>query len=363
MLFKRQLITLMALTTFAGMTQATPFINLEFIGEATFPTGEQVLDTELGGLSGLDYDAVNNRFISISDDRAQKGKARFYELTMDLEDGRLDSGDIEFTSVTEILDKDGQSFSAASVDPEAIRLSPFPNLLYWTSEGDANQGLPPFVRIMTRNGQYVDEFALPEKYAPAPDRGIRNNLAFESLTFSYNGKHLYTATEGALKQDGPASSLESGSPIRVMKLNGKTGKPGKEFIYETDPVIDAPEPQGAFSTNGLVELLSLGPGYFIAVERAFSVGKGNSIRLYLTNTHTASNVKKLDSIEGKSVWPMDKYLLLDLADLNIKLDNIEGISFGPTLPTGEKTLILVSDNNFNPNGQFTQFLAFKIQGF
>ncbi len=206
---------------------------------------------------------------------------------MDLSDGTLDTGDIAFTQVTEILDKNGDSFSVASVDPESIRISPFPDLLYWTSEGDANQGLPPFIRVMTRNGQFVDEFGLPEKYAPDQERGIRNNLAFESLTFSYNGKHLFTATEGALKQDGPTSNLENASPVRVMRLNGKTGMPGKEFIYETDPVIDAPVPAEAFSTNGLVELLAVGPGYFIAVERAFSVGKGNSIRLYLTSTHIA----------------------------------------------------------------------------
>jgi hypothetical protein len=42
------------------------------------------------------------------------------------------------------------------------------------------------------------------------------------------------------------------------------------------------------------------------------------------------------------------------------LDNIEGITFGPRLRTGERTLILVSDNNFSAI-QFTQFLAFAIR--
>jgi hypothetical protein len=45
----------------------------------------------------------------------------------------------------------------------------------------------------------------------------------------------------------------------------------------------------------------------------------------------------------------------------ITLDNIEGITFGPTLPNGERSLVLVSDNNLQ-DIQFTPFLAFRIAG-
>ncbi|NGY80198.1 esterase-like activity of phytase family protein (plasmid) [Bacillus megaterium] len=41
------------------------------------------------------------------------------------------------------------------------------------------------------------------------------------------------------------------------------------------------------------------------------------------------------------------------------LDNIEGISWGPKLPNGHDSLVLVSDDNFNRN-QVTQFLAFEV---
>ncbi|OZG70270.1 hypothetical protein BTA51_27120 [Hahella sp. CCB-MM4] len=335
--------------------------HLEFIGEATFPTGYVFDGVELGGLSGIDYDASADSFIAICDDRAQIGPARFYELTMDLSDGYLDDGDIVFTHMTEILDADGSSFEAGAIDPESIRIAPFPGLLYWTSEGDANAGLAPFVRVMNRQGQPLDEFELPEAYLPNANHGIRNNLAFESLTFSFNREYLYTATENALVQDGPAASIESGSSSRILMLDRDNGKAKGEYIYKTDPVTDAPIPTGSFSTNGLVELLSVAPHTFIAMERSFSVGVGNSIRLYLTTTLGASNVKGLDSIEdARRVRSMKKRLLLNLADLGLPLDNIEGISFGPTLPSGERTLILVSDNNFNSGGQFTQFLAFKI---
>jgi hypothetical protein len=46
-------------------------------------------------------------------------------------------------------------------------------------------------------------------------------------------------------------------------------------------------------------------------------------------------------------------------DLGIPIDNIEGMTFGPPLPDGRQTLVIVSDNNFNP-GQFTQFIVLAV---
>ena len=57
---------------------------------------------------------------------------------------------------------------------------------------------------------------------------------------------------------------------------------------------------------------------------------------------------------------MSKKLLLNMDGLGFYIDNIEGVTFGPTLPNGNITLIFVSDNNFNPLEK-TQFLLFEIQ--
>jgi len=46
-------------------------------------------------------------------------------------------------------------------------------------------------------------------------------------------------------------------------------------------------------------------------------------------------------------------------DLGIPIDNIEGMTFGPELPDGRQTLVIVSDNNFSP-GQFTQFIVLAV---
>ena len=50
----------------------------------------------------------------------------------------------------------------------------------------------------------------------------------------------------------------------------------------------------------------------------------------------------------------------NLDDLGIPLDNVEGLTFGPRLRDGRRSLVLVSDNNFAAT-QFTQFLLFAIK--
>ena len=52
--------------------------------------------------------------------------------------------------------------------------------------------------------------------------------------------------------------------------------------------------------------------------------------------------------------------MLDLDDLGIPLDNVEGMTFGPRLPDGRRSVVLVSDDNFAAS-QFTQFLLFALE--
>ena len=51
--------------------------------------------------------------------------------------------------------------------------------------------------------------------------------------------------------------------------------------------------------------------------------------------------------------------MLDFDELGITLDNVEGMTFGPDLPDGRRTLVLVSDDNFSET-QVTQFLGFGL---
>ena len=123
-------------------------------------------------------------------------------------------------------------------------------------------------------------------------------------------------------------------------------------------------PATNFAVAGLVELLPLNNQFLLSMERSFSVGApgtGNSIKLYRVALAGADNINGVESLAGSlgSVKPAAKTLLLDLDTLGIPLDNVEAMAFGPDLPDGRRSLILVSDNNFAP-AQFTQFLLFAV---
>ena len=90
--------------------------ELRYMGEATFPTSYVFEGTQVGGLSGIDYNKYANVYYAIADDRS--AAARFYTLTIDLSDGSLQNGDVEFKRVTTLLDKNGAPFVANTLDPE-----------------------------------------------------------------------------------------------------------------------------------------------------------------------------------------------------------------------------------------------------
>jgi predicted extracellular nuclease len=337
--------------------------NLEFLGQATFATGFFFEGVPLGGLSGITYDAVNDIYYGISDDFGRIAPARFYTLKIELKDGTLDQGDVIITASTTLLDENGEPFAERSIDSEGIALTKS-GTLYISSEGNVKARVDPFIREFNLDGSYLNSLVVPSKYLPIEGGkfGIRNNRAFESLTLTPDNAFLFTAIENALVQDGPSSDLNTRSPARILKYDLDQGKPVAEFLYWVDPVVTPPNPADAFRINGLVELTAIDEKTFISMERSFSVGNGNTIKLYETSLSQADDIsgyESLQKVDLSEVNAAQKTLLLDLTDLGITLDNLEGMTFGPSLADGRRTLILVSDNNFNP-GQFTQFLAFAM---
>ena len=171
---------------------------------------------------------------------------------------------------------------------------------------------------------------------------------------SVNSSYSVRSSRGALRQDGPEASATNGSLSRVLFLDLETGQPGAEYVYENDPVTHATV---GFSTNGLVELLALDDEKFLALERAYSAGFGNSVDLYLYDVSKATDVSGLDSLAGVDFIAGEKTLLADLGGFGLEIYNLEGITFGPTLETGNRSLVIVSDDNFNGT---TQFLVFEV---
>ena len=353
-------------------TNAQTVASYEFLGELTFPTGTMFDGTEVGGLSGIVYDSRTGLYYALADDRSEINDARYYTLAIDVSDGSLDAGDITFVRVTTILDENGDPFATGSLDPEGLALTAQGTLLI-SSEGDAGESPPinPFIKRFVRSGQQNGEIDIPAKFIPNDGNtvGIRDNLAFESLTITPNQQYLLTATENALAQDGPASDVGQESWSRILVYDLRTRQPLHEFVYVVGEVPEAPDPADAFRTNGLVDLLPLdNSGNFLAMERSFSVGKGNTVGVFEIGLHGATDVSGYDDLfdestgTGVAFTPVSKVPVFDVeADFGVAPDNIEGMTFGPTLPDGRRLMILVSDNNFNPANQLTQFIAVAVE--
>jgi hypothetical protein len=336
--------------------------TLRYLGQQIVPHAFEYAGTTVGGLSGLDYNPASHRFVAISDDRSQRQAARFYTLEIDLSAFAADSAPgfdgIRFVGVTTLRTASGAAHAEGTVDPESIRHGPGGSL-FWTSEGNAQLGIGPMIEEVGAGGTALRRFTVPDHVLPGPQQGVRNNLAFESLAVDAVAGRLYVGTENALRQDGPEADVGQGSPGRILVYDLHDGQRIAEHVYPVDPVPAAPPLPLMFRTNGLVELLA-GEGMLLALERAYTQGVGNHIRLYRLDLSGASDVSDRASLQGQSYQAVGKTLLLDLGTLGIDLDNFEGITWGPRLPGGDRTLVLVSDDNFR-SAQQTRFLAFAVQ--
>ena len=339
--------------------KGAPTTELEFLGQQIIPTATQFDGTQFGGLSGMAYDQHRGVFYAFSDDQSN---VRFYTLRIGVSTG---APAVQILAVTTLRDASGQPFAAQSVDPEGLALTKDDTLVL-TSEGFANRLIDPWVREFGLDGRQLRSLPVPSAFLPVAGgtRGVRQNLGFESASTAPNGRFLFTGTEAALAQDGQPAMLAAGSPARLLRYNLQTGKLDRQYVYWTDPIAEPPVPATQFAVSGLVELLPLNNQFLLAMERSFSVGApgtGNKIKLYSVALPGAEDVNGFDSLATLlgGIQPVKKTLLLNLDALGLPLDNVEGMAFGPDLPDGRRSLVLVSDNNFAP-AQFTQFLLFAV---
>jgi hypothetical protein len=353
--------------------------RLRLIGHSTLAHKLQFQGTTVGGLSGLDYDKERGVYYAISDDRSDINPARFYTLKLPITADSV--GTPELLKVTTLQAPNGKPYpnrrsvtegSPEVPDPESIRLRAATNTLYWTSEGDARHGQPPFIREMRMDGSYASQVPVPAMFAfdKSGKTGVRDNKGFESLSFTPSGDTLWVATEAALVQDGPVPAVGApGGPIRITQFATHSAQPFRQIAYMPDAIPFAPSlagvsppaglTPGAMADNGVSEIWMASETGMLVLERAWAYGVGNSLRLYWIDTEDADDVLGMPALLGAKFKPADKVLLLDFAKAGLpRLDNTEGMTRGPTLANGNPTLVFVSDDNFN-SSQITQFVAFE----
>ena len=352
---------------FPAAAESTAEIGLRFIGTVTVPNDKTVDGTLVGGLSGIDYDPAADLWYLVSDDKSDKSPARFYTAKLAFDKARFASVEIEH-AVT-LLQADGQPYPNAKAggevpDPESIRRDPETGNLWWTSEGDRKLGLSPFLRVAAPDGTPAGDIPVPDIFTVNKDQeiGPRHNLGFEGLSFAPDGKSVWLTMESALYQDGPIATPSAGTIARLTRLD-REGKVLAQYAYPLDPIQAVPT--GKNGDNGVSEILALDEHRALVLERSGVEGADGIwklyIRIYAIDTTGATDIAAVPSLATANYIPVTKRLVIDLAktaDVG-RVDNIEGMSWGPMLADGKRSLVLVSDNNFNP-AQITQFLAFEV---
>jgi len=339
---------------------STTIQSLKLIGEWVIPTNTTYKNTEVGGLSGIDY--AKGKYYVISDDKRKP--VRFYKLDLDYSKNGI--SDVEIEGMTII--KTDEKF----VDPESIRFDQSRNHFFWTSEGTVQFGVSPVVFEIDTKGNLVKKYKTPRLFEVDDDKttGPRQNGTFESLSMSIDPDYFWVGMELPLKQDGEEPKLvKADSPVRISKISKKTGVVEYQFAYYLDPVPRDSKPIGKFRVNSLSEILSIDDKTFLFIERAYASGYkdgGNTVKIYKVNVENATDIKNINSLKAVNFTAASKTLLFDFESIRSKLtkgivDNIEGICFGKTLKNGHRTLVLVSDNNFSKfSPQLNQIIVLEV---
>jgi hypothetical protein len=357
----------------------------------------QIRDLEgmdFGGLSAIAYDAQTGGYLVLSDDRGQGGPARFYDLDIDLD---RETGSIQAVRIGDVHPlsaADQMPYPSGSIDPEGLAITP-DNTLLISSEGDAERGIAPFIAEFSRDGRYLRDLPLYDYFIPdtvetmTDDRpqedvatrpvqtlGVQNNAGFESLTIGGRGSgepyRVFTATESPLLQDlpnldtpttaNPDSDATAQKPqpaysrlIHYSVIDRDRTQIVAEHLYPLDP-----PPLGATIID-LTELLALDqPGSFLSLERAYGP-LGLFAKIYQVTLAGASDTASLATLTGNlsGIVPIRKRLLFDFSTLQQPIDNLEGMTIGPRLADGSQSLLVISDDNFNPE-QTTQIWLLRL---
>ena len=314
------------------------FEQFDFLGEVTFPTGYRFWNQEVGGLSGLDYIEQYGFFLAISDDRSQLGAARYHALNIDLSDGSLDQGDVQFLATIAIGAPNGQPYPVNTIDPGRYpgdRLGLRPHQLrgrHQPQHRSLRAGAPAARRL---RGQLPHSGEVPHRHPGlwcAQQPGLREPGAV-------------TGPDHALHRDRerplpgwPGGFGRSGLalPHRALWLDAGHRRGQRVPVPHRAHRLPRRSRPASSRTNGLVELLALeGEGdpqdtTLLALERSFSVGMGNEVRLFAIDLLNADDVKADPALLGRTDTfnAVRKELIVDIRTLGIDPDNLEGMAVG-----------------------------------
>lgn len=215
-------------------------------------------------------------------------------------------------------------------------------------------------------GECRAAFALPaEWHSPADGAasgGMADNQGIEGLTVSPDGARLFAALERPLVQDAAAPGRRA--RVRLIEFAPTQSAAVRQYVYELDPRPG--HVSAASGEPGVSEILAVSSRELLVLERSYSTGCGNTVRLFQVTLDASLALAPGQAISRGS--PLPKRLLVDFTDekasfddakLSKLLENFEGMTFGPPQPDGSPTLLLVSDDN-DRSDQITALIGLRM---
>ncbi|MFF7402719.1 MULTISPECIES: esterase-like activity of phytase family protein [Streptomyces] len=257
----------------------------------------------------------------------------------------LDARTLQPKSAVHLADENGADLDSEGfvIDRDGTRLI--------TSE------VEPSIRRYSRDGKILDRLPVPSSLLVAPAGRATSNQTFEGLTLLPGGHTLLASMEDPIAGD-------NADLVRFQtwtRTKGDHFRLAAQYAYRIDAGLGVPEVQATPD------------GRLLVLERGFTAGVGNTVRLYLADPRHATDTSGIENLTGQSgVRVMKKTLLADIADCpslgatakepqpNPLLDNIEGMTVTGRDRTGRLKVLLVSDDNQNP-AQITRFYYLRVR--
>ncbi len=321
-----------------------------------------------GGISALEYTGQDDRYFALSDrgpdDGATGYLCRFHHIDVRV-DAKADMPvDVRIVASTMLSDSEGRPFSGMStaysattscagrLDPEGCRCGPNGDVFVSDEYG-------PALIQFSRGGCELNRLPLPEHLFvkhPGPskkqenaqnDTGRASNKGMEGLAISQNGRVLTGAMQSVLLQDGlrDGRGKPVGTHCRLVQIDRFTNRVS-EFVYQ----LDAPD-------NGLNEVLACEDGQFLVIERDGMSGTNARFKKIMKiSTANATDVSQYDRLPPTTlpsdIKPVAKTEFINFLDPQFGLtaeqlpEKLEGLTWGPALDDGRRTLLVASDNDF-----------------
>ncbi|MFC7621133.1 esterase-like activity of phytase family protein [Microlunatus sp. GCM10028923] len=279
--------------------------------------------------------------------------ARVFGLEIEARRGKPE---VAVESLTILRRSDGTPYTGADFDGEGLVAERGGRSILASSERE-----PSIRRFGLSDGTETASLPVPDRFRVAPAGEAATNATFEALAASRDGRTLFAGMEGPLAADG--TDADGRSRNRILRYEGRPGgdyRVAAQHAYRPD------------SGLSLVELVVVDRGELLALERGYTPGVGNTIRIFTVSLRHAADVTDRASLaDAPDDVFLKKRLLCDLVNAppsgavakqpqpNPLLDNVEGMALGGWLPGRGRQLFLISDDNGGAT-QITRFYSLAV---